>query len=92
MVETLFRSIKQNYLFHQEIRSLARWKKHVDFWFKEHNEKIPHTAFNGETPSERFQKTWTKENEIRISVRQQEAVKLRIQENLKIFCESCEVA
>jgi len=92
MVETLFRSLKHNYLFHQEIRSLANLKRHVDFWFKEHNEKIPHSSFNGETPAERFQKTWTKESEIRILVRQQEAVKLRIKENQKIFCTSCEVA
>jgi len=92
MVETLFRSLKHNYLFHREIRSLASLKRHVDFWRKEHNEKIPHSSFKGETPLERFQKTWSKENEIRILVRQQQAVKLRIQENQKIFCESCEVA
>jgi transposase InsO family protein len=92
MVETLFRSLKHNYLFHQEIRSLASLKKHVDFWFKEHNEEIPHTAFDGETPAERFQNSWTMEEEIRILVRQQEAVKLRIQENQRIFCESCETA
>ncbi len=55
MVETLFRSLKHNYLFHQEIRSLLSLRKHVDFWFTEHNEKIPHTAFSGETPRERFQ-------------------------------------
>ncbi|MCB0408092.1 MAG: DDE-type integrase/transposase/recombinase [Bdellovibrionales bacterium] len=92
MVETLFRSLKHNYLFHQEIRSLTSLKKHVDFWFKEHNEKIPHTAFNGETPAEKFKNSWTEEKEIRILVRQQEAVKLRIKENQKIFCESCETA
>jgi putative transposase len=92
MVETLFRLLKHNYLFHQEIRSLTSLKKHVDFWCHEHNEKIPHTSFNGETPLERFQKTCSKENEIRILVRQQEAIKMRIQENQKIYCESCDVA
>ncbi len=81
MVETLFRSLKHNYLFHQEIRSLVSLRKHVDFWFKEHNERIPHSSFNGETPVERFRKTWSRENEIRILVRSQEAIKLRIQEN-----------
>lgn len=92
MVESLFRSLKHNYLFHQEIQSLSSLKKHSDFWLKEHNEKIPHSSFNGETPAERFRNTWTRENEIRIFVRQQEAVKLRIQENQNVFCESCEVA
>jgi len=92
MVETLFRSLKHNYLFHQEIRSLAALRKHTDFWFNEHNEKIPHTAFNGETPLERYQRTWTKNSEIRILVRSQEAVKMRISENQRIYCERCDVA
>ena len=59
---------------------------------QEHNERIPHTAFNGETPKEKFNQSWSQENEIRILVRQEEAVKMRIKENQKISCEKCEVA
>jgi hypothetical protein len=92
MVETLFRSLKHNYLFHQRIIGLASLKHHVDFWFKDHNERIPHTAFEGETPFERFNQTWNRECEIRILLRHEEAVKLRIKENQKIFCDECEVA
>lgn len=89
MVETLFRSLKHNYLFHQEITALPSLRRHAGFWFKEHNEKIPHTAFNGETPLERYNQTWSKSDEIRILISQKEAIRLRIKENQKVTCEVC---
>jgi len=92
MVETLFRSMKHNYLFHQTITNIRCLTRHTNFWFHEHNERIPHTAFEGETPLERFNQTWNKDCEIRILVRHEEAVKLRIKENQKIFCDDCEAA
>lgn len=92
MVESLFRSMKHNYLFYQEITKLTGLKRHADFWFTEHNDRIPHSSFKGETPLERYNQTWNKDNEIRILVRHEEAMKMRVKENQKIFCEQCEVA
>jgi hypothetical protein len=92
IVEALFRSMKHNYLYHQEINSLKSLTHHTNFWFKEHNDRIPHTAFKGETPLEKFSQSWDKEEEIRILVRHEEAVKLRIKNNQKVFCQMCEVA
>lgn len=54
MIEAVFRSMKHNYLFSQNIRNFKTLVKHVNFWFKEHNDVMPHTAFNGETPDELF--------------------------------------
>ena len=92
MIEAVFRSIKHNYLFDQEIKNHKSLKKHVDFWFGEHNERIPHTAFNGETPAEKFNHTWGAEEEIRILVKQEDAIKLRIKHNQQVFCKLCEVS
>lgn len=92
IVEALFHSLKHNYLFHHEITKLTKLKRHVNFWFSQHNEKMPHTAFNGETPLERYNQTWNEENEIRILVRNEEAQKMRIKENQKLFCERCDAA
>jgi len=92
MIETLFRSLKHNYLYHRDIRRLLSLRKEVDFWFKEHNERIPHTAFKGETPLERFHKAWRSQDQIRILLNHQEAIKLRIKHNQRVFCERCEVA
>ena len=91
MVESLFRSLKNNYLYHQQISRFSTLKRHVDFWFTDHNMRIPHSSFRGETPFERYEKTWTRENEIRILLGHKEALLLRISENQKIFCESCEL-
>lgn len=92
IVEVVFRSLKHNYLYHRDVTSLRGLARHVNFWFREHNEKIPHTAFKGEAPLERFSKSWNKENEIRIVVGQEAAVKLRISENQAVACEKCDVA
>jgi transposase InsO family protein len=92
MVETLFRSLKHNYLFHKDIVTLASLRKHVEFWMTDHNERIPHSSFQGETPLERFNKTWSKRDEIRIFIGQREAIKLRIQQNQKVTCQLCEIA
>ena len=92
MVEALFRSLKHNYLYSKEIRSHKSLKKHVDFWCTDHNARIPHTAFKGETPLEKFNQSWNTNEEIRILVRHQEALKLRLKHNQKVFCEICEVA
>jgi putative transposase len=91
IVEAVFRSLKHNYLFHKDVTTFSALARHVDIWFKDHNEKIPHTAFNGETPLERFNRSWNKENEVRIIISHQAATKLRIKENQKVSCSQCEV-
>jgi transposase InsO family protein len=92
MVEALFRQLKNNYLYSQKIDSVKSLTKHAKFWFREHNDVIPHTAFEGETPLERFKENWDKDEEVRILVRHEEAIKLRISHNQKVFCKLCEVA
>ena len=92
MVEALFRSIKNNYLYSQQIKNSKSLRKHVDFWLGEHNDRIPHTAFKGETPFEKFNQIWNKEQEVRILLRQEDAIKLRIKHNQQVFCQLCKAA
>jgi putative transposase len=92
IVEALFRQLKNNYLYHKNIYTHKSLSRHTNFWFNKHNEVIPHTAFTGETPLERFSQSRDKEEEIRILVRHEDAIKLRIKNNQKIFCQMCAVA
>lgn len=92
MVEALFRQLKNNYLYSQKIESIKSLLKHTKFWIGEHNRVIPHTAFNGETPFERYKQSWDKDEEIRILVHHEEAIKLRINHNQLLFCKICEAA
>jgi putative transposase len=92
IVEALFRSMKHNYLYHQEITSFKLLKRHVNFWFREYNEIIPHTSFSGETPLERFNQSRDVDAEIQIRVKHEEALQLRIKNNQMVFCKICKVA
>lgn len=92
IVETIFRSLKRNYLFHKKIKSFSSLKWHCRKWFVDHNEHIPHTSFSGETPLERMNNQWSDKDLTRILVNQQAAIQLRVGHNQKVFCEMCDVA
>ncbi len=59
MVESLFRGLKSNFLNTEEINSKMDVVEKVDFYFSEHNEKIPRAIFKGATPKEIFLNLWT---------------------------------
>jgi putative transposase len=92
MVETLFRSLKQNHLHHILLRDFKTVRRAVDFYFSEHNEHIPHSSFMGETPKERFLATWGEADELRLIFGHREARKIRIKNNQLVICRVCEDA
>ncbi|WP_393057071.1 integrase core domain-containing protein [Halobacteriovorax sp. CON-3] len=63
MIESLFRSMKNNYLYYQKIRSLSKFKMKVKYYVKEHNLNIPHSAFKGATPNEVYFDKWSIKDE-----------------------------
>ena len=52
IVETLFRTFKSNYLKHFQVSTVEELIKHIEFYFNEYNNEIPHSALNGRTPEE----------------------------------------
>lgn len=58
MVESLFRMFKNNYLYHQEIRTIEDLTRKADFYFRQHNEVVPLAVHSGGTPSEVFRRSW----------------------------------
>jgi len=52
MIEAWWRALKHNWLFLNNLDSVATVKKHVAFYVEEHNERLPHSAFRGQTPDE----------------------------------------
>ena len=59
MVESLFRGLKSNFLSTEDLTSKCDVAEKVDFYFGEHNEKIPRAIFKGATPKEVFLNLWT---------------------------------
>jgi putative transposase len=52
LIEAWWRSLKHRWLFLHPLDNLATVKRLVEFYVTEHNERIPHAAFDGQTPDE----------------------------------------
>ena len=78
MIEALFRSAKHNYLYMQSLTTIEVLEKHVDFYFKEHNDEIPHNAFMGSTPKEMYLGKWKAEQTDKLKKQQTDAREKRI--------------
>ena len=54
MIEAWFRSIKHQWLFLHQLSDLATVKRLIEFYVTEHNTVLPHSAFHGQTPDEKY--------------------------------------
>jgi transposase InsO family protein len=54
MIEAWWRSLKHQWLFLHSLDSVQRLRTLVAFFVEEHNSKMPHAAFQGQTPDEMY--------------------------------------
>ncbi len=54
MIESWWRVLKHQWLFLNTLDSAASVRKLVEFYVDEHNTKLPHNAFRGQTPDEMY--------------------------------------
>jgi putative transposase len=54
MIEAWWRSLKHNWLFLNTLDSVESVRKLVAFYVAEHNQRLPHSAFAGQTPDEMY--------------------------------------
>jgi hypothetical protein len=54
MIEAWRRALKQPRLSLNELDSLAKVRRLIAFYLIEHNTRIPHAAFQGQTPDEKY--------------------------------------
>lgn len=54
LIESWWRSLKHQWLFLHQLDSAATVRKLVAFYVEEHNARIPHAAFDGQTPDEMY--------------------------------------
>ena len=52
LIESFFRSLKNNYLYYVALSSLEVLQEHTDFYVEQHNDIIPHSAHKTATPFE----------------------------------------
>jgi len=54
MIEAWWRCLKHQWLFLHPLDSLAKVRSLVEFYVVEHNSRLPHSAFRGQTPDEMY--------------------------------------
>jgi len=54
MIEAFWRSLKHSWLYLHSLDSFAALRRLVEFYVTAHNEVMPHSAFQGQTPDEVF--------------------------------------
>jgi len=52
MIESWWRSLKHQWLFLNQLDSVGSVRRLTSFYVEEHNSRLPHSAFRGQTPDE----------------------------------------
>jgi putative transposase len=88
MIEAFWRSTKHNCLFQQKLDAVSALCQWTDFYVRQHNEVMPHSAFKGQTPDEMFFGTG---KSVEADLRQARVAsrQARIEFNRKRSCGAC---
>jgi hypothetical protein len=89
MIEALFRSLKQWWLFILSLTTFEAVCRAVDEYLTDHNNRIPQYALGGAVPLEIFSETWTKESRALLSESSTTAAAQRIEFNRSQRCGFC---
>jgi putative transposase len=91
MIEAFWRSLKHQWLFLNSLDTIARLRTLVAFFVEEHNTKMPHAAFRGQTPDEMY--FGTKPNlTLELAAARKEAFEQRLAANRSTSCGRCSTA
>jgi len=88
LIEAYWRSLKHQWLFLNTLDSVARVRAMVESHVSEHNTKMPHPAFNGQTPDEMFFGTGAQVPE-ELALAKGHARAARMAANRTMSCERC---
>ena len=88
MIEAWWRSLKHQWLFLNSLDTLERVRTLVAFFVGEHNTKMPHAAFRGQTPDEVFFGT-APNLPVELDAARAKARELRLAANRSASCGRC---
>ena len=88
LIEAWWRVLKHSWLFLNQLDSAVSVRKLVAFYVEEHNTRLPHSAFQGQTPDEMYSGTG---NEVPDNLRaaRQDARRRRLDVNRAARCGVC---
>jgi transposase InsO family protein len=91
MIESWWRSLKHQWLYLNTLDNISSLQKLVSFYVEEHNTRLPHSAFQGETPDEMYFGTGGHVPE-ELAARRKAARTARLEANRAAFCTTCKHA
>jgi putative transposase len=89
MIEAFWRSLRHQWLYLHSLESFTQLEQLIDFYVKEHNTKMPHHAFDGQTPDEIYFDRADRVRDRLTAVRRQ-ARRERMEANRGQSCYVCE--
>ena len=87
-IEAFWKSMKHQWLYLNTLDTVASVKKLIAFYVEEHNSRLPHSAFQGQTPDEMYYGTGCDVPE-KLATARADARRSRLQANRSQICESC---
>ena len=90
MIESWWRVLKHQWLYLNTLDTVRAVENLVAFYVQEHNSRLPHSAFRGQTPDEMYFKTGDRIPE-ELEAARQKARQARAEANRKQDCEACEL-
>ena len=88
LIESWWRSLKHQWLFINHLDNVVTLRKLIEFYVAEHNQMMPHSAFDGQTPDEMyFGRGEAVPDEL--AQRRREARGIRVEQNRNIACSEC---
>ncbi len=91
MIERLFLSLKNNFLYHQGIHTIEDLTRKANFYFKQYNEVIPLASHRGGTPAEVFISSWREQELNQLRINKEQALLARKKKNLGPPCNVCPI-
>ena len=88
MIEAWWRSLKHQWLFLHPLDSVGTVRRLVEFYVREHNTVLPHSAFRGQTPDEMYFGTGAAVPD-ELATRAASARQTRQEANRTAACETC---
>jgi len=89
MIESWWRVLKHQWLYLNSLDTIATVRRLVSFYVAEHNTRLPHSAFKGQTPDEIYFGRGDHVPE-KLKKARRDARLARLEENRKMSCAACE--
>jgi len=89
MIESWWRVLKHHWLYLNSLDSVLTINKLVTFYVREHNTRLPHSAFRGQTPDEMYFGTG-EHVPAELEAAKKVARHARLETNRRVTCATCE--